>query len=91
MSRDLFKNIQEWFKIFISKKGIIEFTTGEYEIFVPVRIKRYEKVWFHIEPHDHHTCGYLPLNEFDVIQKENGFIVIAKVESHLVKFFWYIK
>ena len=59
MSRDLFKNIQEWFKIFISKKGIIEFTTGEYEIFVPVRIKRYEKVWFHIEPHDHHTCGYL--------------------------------
>ena len=86
-----FKQVQEWIKKLISKKGMIEFTTGDYTIFVNVKIKKGEKIFFRVESYDETTCGYLPDNKFDITQKEKGFIVDAKVESELVKFYWSVK
>lgn len=91
-ARDFFKDIQDLFKIFISRKGMIEFSTGKHEIFIHSRIKIYEQVYFRIEKHhNHHTCSYLPTDEFEVIEKDNGFTIVANVESEKVKFYWHIK
>jgi hypothetical protein len=91
MARDFFKTIQDLLRTFVSRKGIIEFTPGNYEVFVHVKIKKYEDVWYDIEAYDYHTCGHVPKNEFIVDQKRDGFTINAKVESNIVKFYWYIR
>jgi hypothetical protein len=91
-ARDFFRDLQDLFKVFISRKGMIEFTTGKYEVFMHTRIKRHEQVYFRIEKeHHHHTCSYLPEDDFEIIEGENGFTVIANIESNKVKFYWHVK
>ena len=89
---NVFKKIQESYKKFVSRKGVIEFTAGEYELFIHVKIRSHEKVRFRYEEVSYSTCSYLPENTFTILsQKEDGFLVEAKVESEVVKFFWHVK
>jgi hypothetical protein len=86
----IFENMHHLFKSFSNRKGTIEFTSGEYKLFVYKKIKKHEKVWFHIDESNDSTCSYLSNNEFNITQKENGFILVANVDSNKVKFYWYI-
>jgi hypothetical protein len=73
------------------RKGTLDFTTGNYEIFVHAEIHKDEEVDFLIEAVDHSTCSYLPTNKIDISEGENGFNLKASIESNEVKIHWKIK
>ncbi len=73
------------------KKGIIEFTTGNYEVFIKVHIGHEEKVWVHFGKSLDPCCSYLEGDLFDIKETKGGFIIVAKVESNNRKVYWYIK
>lgn len=78
---------------FVSKRGIIEFTTGDHEVFIKIRFKRHERVWIHICEEEHHPhCSYVDRDMFSVSEIFNdGFVIVAHVESNERKVFWYIR
>ena len=80
--------IQEFFSI---KKGTIDFTAGEYEIFVHVKSKKHEEIEFFFEDFDQSTCGFLDKNVFVIQKNDNGFLLKAIVESNKLKFHWKVK
>lgn len=94
MSENFFKKIQKkLFEEFITKKGIIEFTTGDHEVFVRTKCESHEKVWIHIVESSDPTCSYLDNDMFSVKDEdvEHGFIILAHIESNSRKVYWFIK
>lgn len=89
----LLKKIEK--KIFdaiIVKKGSIEFTTGNHEVFVKTKCSKQEKVWIHISDSVEPTCSYVDKDMFTV--KEDmcgGFIISAHVESNKRKVYWFVR
>lgn len=94
MSDNFFKKIQKkLFEEFITKKGIIEFTTGDHEVFVRTKCESHEKVWIHIVESSDPTCSYLDHDMFTVKDEDvhHGFIILAHIESNSRKVYWFIK
>lgn len=89
----LLKKIEK--KIFdaiIVKKGSIEFTTGDHEVFVKTKCSKQEKVWIHLSDSCEPTCSYIDKDMFSV--KEDlcgGFVISAHVESNKRKVYWFVK
>lgn len=77
--------------IFPPKKGSIDFTSGEYEIFVHSRSKDHESVEYDLEEFEESICGFCPHNHFHIEKNQNGFLLKANVESGKIKFHWRIK
>lgn len=83
--------MKKFFKKKHEKQGTIEFTAGEFEIFVHADMCDADEVDFKIETCDHSTCGYLDPDKFFIEERNDGFILKAIVESNEVKFHWVIK
>jgi hypothetical protein len=77
--------------MFSLRKGTIDFTAGEWEVFVHIRTQRHERIDFDIEECEQSTCGHSPRNHFSIDQNQNGFLLKAEIESDKVKFHWFVK
>lgn len=92
MMNNIFKKIREDYRVFVSRKGVIELTAGEHELFIYANYKHHEKVLFEVHDYEKQiACSYLPHNRFEIEDKEDGFLLKAKVESGRIKFSWFIK
>ena len=78
------------FKIIGIDHGVINFSTGDHEIFVKTKHRRHKRVWICISDHRHYpTCGNLADDMFTVGSNfEHGFIVKAHIESNSRTVYW---
>jgi len=88
---EFLRNVQKIFREFVFKKGVIEFTTGEHELFVETSFRRGEKLWIHILDNSEPTCGYIDNDFFTTKQIEGGFVISAIIESNNRKVYWFVK
>ena len=91
MSKTLLERVRSSiFKIIGIEHGVINFSTGDHEIFVKTRHKRHKRVWFCISGHQHHpTCGHLSDDMFTVGNSfDHGFVVKAHIESNNRTLYW---
>ena len=91
--RNLFYKFKKiLFNILIIQKGVIDFSTGDHEIFVKTRCNKYKKVWIHMDHQHHSPCSYLDGDNFSVYDTlPHGFIIKAHVESNSRKIHWFIE
>jgi len=92
MKELLYKFKKIIFNMLIIESGIIDFSTGDHEIFVRTRRSRYKKVWINMDHQHHPSCSHLEDDMFSVHDElPHGFIIKAHVESNSRKIHWFIE
>jgi hypothetical protein len=76
----------------LEKKGEIEFSTGKHQVLIKTPNLDKKEVWISIDESGiDPTCSYLEGDLFGVKEVEEGFIIIANVESNGRKVYWFVK
>lgn len=76
----------------LEKKGEIEFSTGKHQVLIKTPNLKKKEVWISIDESSiDPTCSYLEGDLFSVKEVEDGFIIIASVESNGRKVYWFVK